>query len=755
MTGEAKAILADDGPADDAPAVADVLLPVAIEQSYSYAVPGGVDVAPGDFVEVPLGTRMAQGVVWETRRGHAGRANLKPVAARLDLPPLSSNTRKFIDWVARWTLSPRGMVLRMAIGGALHIGPEPVRVGVRLTGSPPGRMTKTRARVLEAAEGGLAFPKSALAEAAACSAGVIDSLIDEGALEAIALPREPVAPVCDPFFERPHLEAAQQDAASALIARVKDAAFSVTLLDGVTGSGKTEVYFEAVAAALAAGRQSLVLMPEIALTAQFLDRFAARFGARPAEWHSGVSARKRARLWSGVALGEVKAVAGARSALFLPFNDLAVIVVDEEHEAAYKQEDGVPYHARDMAVVRGQIETSAVILSSATPSIESRVNAAQGRYGHVSLTSRFNARPLPEITAIDLRVEAAPRGKWIAPRLRDAISQALARGEQALLFLNRRGYAPLTLCRSCGHRFSCPNCTAWLVEHRFRRALMCHHCGHIERRPPLCPACGAEDCLAACGPGIERLAEETALLFPRAKILTLSSDFPGGVARLRSEIEAIARGECDIVIGTQLVAKGHNFPLLSLVGVIDADIGLTSGDPRAAERTFQLLQQVTGRAGRFETAGRALVQTWQPEHPVMRALLSGDSERFYEEETHQRRRAGLPPFGRLAALIVTGKDRASAETHARALALAAHALPPTEGFVLTPAGGLPQPNELTLLGPAEAPIAVIRGRHRFRLLVRAPRASDLQGFLRAWLAAGPPEKGGVRVAVDVDPQSFL
>ncbi len=750
MTEGAKAISADDGAA-----IADVLLPVAIEQSYSYAVPGGLAVAPGDVVEVPLGTRMTHGVVWETRQGHAGRANLKPVAARLDLPPLSSKTRKFIDWVARWTLSPRGMVLRMAIGGALKAGPEPVRIGVRLTGSPPGRMTKTRARVLEAAEGGLAFPKAALAEAAACSTGVIDSLIDEGALEAIALPREPLAPVCDPFFERPALEAAQQDAASLLTARVKDAAFSVTLLEGVTGSGKTEVYFEAVAAALEAGRQSLVLMPEIALTAQFLDRFAARFGARPAEWHSGVSARKRARLWSGVALGEVKVVAGARSALFLPFADLAAIIVDEEHEAAYKQEDGVPYHARDMAVVRGQIEKAAVILSSATPSIESQVNAAQGRYGHVRLATRFNARPLPEIAAIDLRVAAAPRGKWIAPQLKDAMSQVLARGEQTLLFLNRRGYAPLTLCRSCGHRFSCPNCTAWLVEHRFRRALMCHHCGHIERRPTLCPACGAEDCLAACGPGIERLAEEAAILFPRAKILTLSSDFPGGVARLRTEIEAIARGECDIVIGTQLVAKGHNFPLLSLVGVIDADIGLTSGDPRAAERTFQLLQQVTGRAGRFATAGRALVQTWQPEHPVMRALLSGDSERFYEEETNQRRRAGLPPFGRLAALIVTGKDRASAETHARALAQAAHTLPPTDGFVLTPAGGLPKPNELSLLGPAEAPIAVIRGRHRFRLLVRAPRSSDLQGFLRAWLAAGPPEKGGVRVAVDVDPQSFL
>jgi primosomal protein N' (replication factor Y) len=747
--------MTEASPVDENVAIADVLVPVAIDHSYSYRVPSNIPVAPGDFVEVPLGTRMTNGVVWETRPGVAPRSNLKAIAARLDIPPLSPASRKFIDWVARWTLSPRGMVLRMATSAPLRAAPEPARAGVRLAGPPPRRMTPARARVLAAAEGGLAFSKAALADAAGCSSGVIDTLIGDGVLEAIALPPEPVAAGCDPSYAKPALEAAQQEAAGILIERVKSHDFSVTLLEGVTGSGKTEVYFEAVAAALEAGRQSLILMPEIALTAQFLDRFAARFGARPGEWHSGVSERKRARLWRAVALGDAKVIAGARSALFLPFTDLALIVVDEEHEAAYKQEDGVPYHARDMAVVRGQIEKSAVILSSATPSIESRVNAAQGRYGHVKLATRFNAKALPDIAAIDLRTGAAARGKWIAPRLKEAISKALARGEQALLFLNRRGYAPLTLCRSCGHRFQCPNCTAWLVEHRFRRVLMCHHCGHVERRPTLCPACEAPESLTACGPGIERLAEEAATLFPRAKILTLSSDFPGGAERLRTEIEAIARGECDIVIGTQLVAKGHNFPHLSLVGVIDADIGLTSGDPRAAERTFQLLQQVTGRAGRFATEGRALVQTWQPEHPVMRALLSGDSERFYEEETSQRRRAGLPPFGRLAALIVSGKTAASTEVFARALVRAAYTLPPSEGWTLTPAGGLPKPHELTLLGPAEAPIAVIRGRHRFRLLVRAPRASNLQGFLRAWLAAGPPEKGGVRVAIDVDPQSFL
>jgi primosomal protein N' (replication factor Y) (superfamily II helicase) len=742
-------------PKEEGAVIAEVLLPLAIDRPYSYLVPHGPGISPGDIVEVPFGTKVINGVVWEVSNRAAANENLKAIAKRRGLPALGANLRKFIDWVARWTLSPRGMVLRMAIGAALHAWPEPLRVGVRLAGPLPRQMTPARARVLAAADGGMAFSKAALAEAAACSPGVIDSLIDEDTLETIALPPEPVALACDPAYARPVLEAAQENAAFELAARARVRAFSVTLLEGVTGSGKTEVYFEAVAAALAMGRQSLILMPEIALTAQFLDRFAARFGARPGEWHSGVRARKRARLWRGVAEGSVKAVIGARSALFLPFNDLATIIVDEEHEAAYKQEDGVAYHARDMAVVRGQIENCAVVLVSATPSLESRVNADHGRYGHIRLASRFKAKPLPVLAAIDLRTNAAARGKWIAPKLATAISKTLTQGEQALLFLNRRGYAPLTLCRACGHRFNCPNCTAWLVEHRFRQALMCHHCGHTEVRPALCPSCEAPESLTACGPGIERLAEEAAKLFPRAKILSLSSDFPGGAERLRAEIEAISRGDCDIVIGTQLVAKGHNFPHLSLAAVIDADIGLTSGDPRAGERTFQLLQQVTGRAGRFETAGRAYIQTWQPEHPVIRALLSGDAERFYAEEIAQRRHAGLPPFGRLAAIIVSAKDSAAAQIHARALVQAAYTLPPSDGWWLASAGSLPKADELTLLGPAEAPIAVIRGRHRFRLLVKAPRSVDLQGFLRAWLASGPKEKGSVRVAVDVDPQSFL
>jgi primosomal protein N' (replication factor Y) len=730
--------------------IADVLMPLALDTAYSYAVPPALKLQEGDVVQVPLGTRETVGVVWSLREG-AG-ANLKAVTAVVDTLRLPQRLRRFVDWIAWYTLAPKGSALALALRLPEPGRAESMRVGVRATGEAPRRMTPARARVMRVAEGGLLYAKRALAEAASVSAGVIDALVDEGVLETVALAPEPVAETPDPDHGRAVLSSGQREAAAMLAAAVATAAVASTegivagaagkapviLLEGVTGSGKTEVYFEAVAAALRAGVQSLILMPEIALTAQFLDRFSARFGVRPALWHSGIGARRRERLYEGVASGEVGVVAGARSALFLPFARLGLVVVDEEHEAAYKQEDGVSYHARDLAVVRGRLEDAPVILASATPSIETRVNVARGRYKRVTLPERFGGRTLPRIRAVDLRRDSVPPGRWLSGTLRFAVADAVAAGEQALLFLNRRGYAPLTLCRACGHRYECPNCSAWLVEHRFRRALVCHHCGHTERRPEACVACGALDSLAACGPGVERIAEEVAESFPDKRAIVLSSDFPGGTERLRQELKSVADGAFDIVIGTQLVAKGHNFPRLTLVGVLDADIGLTSGDPRAAERTFQLLQQVTGRAGRGERPGRALVQTYQPEHPVMAALISGEAERFYAEETRARDAAGLPPFGRLAALVISGADRGEAEAHGRAMALEAR---PPEGVMV--------------LGPAEAPLALIRGRYRFRLLVKTEREVDLQAYLRAWLARSPKPRGSIKVAVDVDPQSFL
>ena len=727
--------------------IADVLVPVAVDIAYSYRVPHGMALAVGDFVTVPLGVREATGVVWALKRG-AGD-NLKAIRQRNDFPPLPETSRNFIDWVANWTLSPRGMVLRMAVRVLDHGGPERVRLGVRQIGPLPKRMTAAREKVLAALPPGVTIGKSDLVKSAGCSAAVIDGLVDEGTLELLALQDETFAP--NPNFAPATLENSQAAAAEILTAQVAAQAFNVTLLEGITGSGKTEVYFEAVAKALELSGQVLILMPEIALTSQFLTRFAARFGAMPVEWHSGVSPRKRAKAWSDVASGAARVVAGARSALFLPFSNLGLIVVDEEHEAAYKQEEGVSYHARDMAVVRGRLETCAVILASATPSIETQVNATSGRYTYVRLENRFGGRVLPDLTAIDLRQNPPPPGHWIAPVLADDVRATIGRGEQVLLFLNRRGYAPLTLCKSCGHKFQCPNCSAWLVEHRFRRALMCHHCGHVERRPDVCPECAAVDMLTACGPGVERLAEEALALFPQARMLVLSSDMAGGMERMRSDMAKITAGEVDLVIGTQLVAKGHNFPLLTLVGVIDADVGLANGDPRAAERTFQLLAQVTGRAGRGEKPGRGVLQTFQPEHPVMLALLRDDAAGFYAAEIEARQRGGLPPFGRLAALIVSCEDRATAETHAKALARAVHTMPENAGWSFHHGNE----TEVQIFGPAEAVVALVRGRYRFRLLVKATRKTDLQGFLRALIAAAPKVRGNLRVAVDVDPQSFM
>jgi len=722
--------------------VVDVLVPVALDKPYSYRVPETLALAVGDIVSVPLGARETTAVVWADNPKPNPRFDnrLKDIEDKLELPPLKPELRSFVDWVANYTIASRGMVLRMCLRMGEHLGPARERSGVRLAGAPPRRMTRARERMLALLADGMVRHKADAAREAGVSVGVIDGLIDDGALETVVLPPDPIAERPDPDFAQAELSADQSAGATALKATLGKGGYAVTLLDGVTGSGKTEVYFEAVADTIRRGRQSLILMPEIALTASFLDRFAARFGTRPAEWHSELTPRKRARTWRAVADGEVSVVVGARSALFLPFADLGLIVVDEEHDPAYKQEDGVHYHARDMAVVRGHIAKIPVVLASATPSLETEVNARRGRYARIALPERFGGQRLPTVEAIDLRQAPPPRGRFISPLLAEAVKTALERKEQALLFLNRRGYAPLTLCRSCGFRFACPNCDAWLVDHRFRKQLVCHHCGFAMPHPATCPKCQAEHSFVACGPGVERLEEEVRELFVAARVLVLSSDLVASVERMREEFADIAAGRFDIVIGTQLVAKGHHFPMLNLVGVVDADLGLANGDPRAAERTFQLLHQVIGRAGRDAGVGRGFLQTHQPDHPVVRALVAQDRVAFYDAEIELRQRTHYPPFGRLASIVVSGPDRHGTESYARSLARAAP---------------LVEAGEVRVLGPAEAPLALVRGRYRMRLLIKAPRAFDLSAYLRQWLAAAPRAKGAIKCDIDIDPQSFL
>jgi len=709
---------------------------VAVEGPYSYRVPAGMQVSRGSIVSVPLGPRLVLGVVWGSPKDMVAHNRLRDIAMAHDVPPLSEELLKLVDWVARYTLAAPGQVLRAVLRSSEALDPAKPVIAFRRTGLEPDKLTPARLRVLDVLMDDMAWPKPALLGAAGVSASVLEGLERAGAVERLEMAAPPIVQQPDPEAAIPTLSEGQQFALDKILA-LDPQQFGVALLDGVTGGGKTEVFFEAVADTLRAGRQALILLPEIALTNTFIDRFTRRFGTRPAEWHSDMTPVQRAKVWRGVLDGTVRAVVGARSALFLPFRELGMLVLDEEHDGAYKQADGITYHARDMAVVRAHLSNARVILSSATPSVETRNNANVGRYAHVLLTARYAEAAMPNITTIDMRVDGPPKGEWIAPLLAREIFAALDRGEQALLFLNRRGYAPLTLCRSCGHQYQCPDCSAWMVEHRFRGVLMCHHCGHEVRTPTVCGACGAADALIAVGPGIERVAEEASARFPDARRVILSSDM-GSNAQLKQRLAEIERGDYDLIIGTQLVSKGHHFEKLTVVGVLDADLGLAHGDPRAAEKTFQILTQVAGRAGRASKNGKAFLQTYHPDHAVMKAMVSGDREAFYAHELAAREAGGLPPFGRLAALIVSASEHDVAMGYAKKLLSAA---PMAEG--------------VRLFGPADAPIAMVRGRHRVRLLAQSGKDFDLSGYVRFWLGSAEKATGNLRVQVDIDPMSFM
>ena len=703
-----------------------------------YRVPDGMHVEPGTVLVAPLGPRQLLGVAWEPERlptEEVGDNRLRPIVGTLSVPPIRTPLRRLAEWTADYYLAPLASVLRMILPSSSALeGPRQL-TEYRPTGLVPDRMTPQREKALAVLEGRQGTVRE-LADHAGVSDAVMRGLVNAGALEAVAVEADRPLPFPDPDHSPPDLNEEQEEASASLSAAIGKG-FDPILLDGVTGSGKTEVYFEAIAECLRQGKQALVLLPEIALTEPFLKRFQNRFGCEPVAWHSDLRSSQRRRGWRGIVSGEAKVTVGARSALFLPYANLGLIVVDEAHEPSFKQEEGVQYHARDVAVMRGKFEDVPVILSSATPAIETRHMVEIGRYREVTLTHRFAGASMPQIRAIDLTQDPPLRGRWLAPSLVAELEANLERGEQSLLFLNRRGFAPLTLCRHCGHRFQCPNCTAWMVEHRLMARLACHHCGHVMPPPKACPECGEEDSLVACGPGVERIADEVAALFPEARTAIVTSDTIWSPARAAEFVAQMEANAIDIVIGTQLVTKGYHFPNLTLVGVVDADLGLAGGDLRAAERSFQQIQQVAGRAGRGDKSGRVLVQTHDPEAPVIAALVSGDSPGFYSAETEARRDAAMPPFGRLAAIVVSAEDSSEAETIARRIGRAA---PAVEG--------------MAVFGPAPAPLAMLRGSHRQRLLVHAARSLDVQDVIRDWLA-DIDWSAKVRVSVDVDPYSFL
>ena len=704
-----------------------------------YRVPEGMEVEPGTVVVAPLGPRQIVGIVWEEERlptEPVPDSKLRPILAGLPVPPLEIELRRLLEWTADYYCASLASVARMVLSsGAALRGPSTV-TEYRLTGGLPERMTPQRLAAIEALEGEQATLRE-LAGIAGVSEGVLRGLVNQGALEPVTVDCDRPYPRADASFTAPELTADQAEVAETLVASVRRGGFAPFLLDGVTGSGKTEVYFEAIAENLRNGRQTLVLLPEIALTEAFLRRVEERFGAAPVAWHSSLKSTERRRAWRAIASGEAQVVVGARSALFLPYANLGLIVVDEAHEVSFKQDDGVRYNARDVAVMRARFEEIPVILSSATPALESLQMAESGVYEKLVLPSRFGGAELPAIDTIDLTREKPERGRWLAPRLVEALRERLERGEQSLLFLNRRGYAPLTLCRHCGFRFKCPNCSAWLVEHRLSRRLACHHCGHETSPPDRCPECGEPDCLVACGPGVERIAHEVEELLPEARLAIATSDTLNSPDKAAEFVSQVEEGAVDVIVGTQLVTKGFHFPELTLVGVVDADLGLEGGDLRAAERTYQQIAQVAGRAGRGSKPGEVLIQTRHPEASVIAALAAGDRDAFYAVETEARRHAGAPPFGRWAAIIVSSEDEAEAREAAQRIGATRPELP-----------------DVAVLGPAPAPLSLLRGRYRYRLLLNARRSAELQRVIRDWLGAlSFPQ--GVRIGVDIDPYSFV
>ncbi|MGE4612383.1 MAG: primosomal protein N' [Paracoccaceae bacterium] len=717
-----------------------VLTAEPLDRRLDYKAPEG-GVFAGAFVMVPLGPRRVLGVVWGDGEGDYDASKIRAIGQVIDVPPMRGEMVEFLRKAAEYTLTPLSMMLRLATRAPKLGQPASMRKVLRLGTGTPDKMTEARRKVLAVMEeyGGAGFSAAELVALAGVSSSVLKGLLKQGVLVEHAAPRDLPYPKLEAELAGKTLSPDQAKAVETLREAVRSETYSTTLLKGVTGSGKTEVYLEAVAEVLKSGRQALVLLPEIALTVEFLDRVEKRFGHRPAEWHSGASQAERRRCWKAVAEGGAQLVVGARSALFLPFRDLGLIVVDEEHDGSYKQEEGVLYHARDMAVLRASLCSAVVVLASATPSLESWANAEAGKYARIDLHERFGTAELPDMDSIDMRAEAMEVNRWLSPTLVGEMKTRLEAGEQSLLFLNRRGFAPLTLCRACGEQVGCSNCDARMVEHRFLKRLVCHQCGASRSIPTVCPSCEVEGKLAAIGPGVERLAEEASELFPDAQVAILSSDLSETARALKQRIDEIAAGGADIIIGTQIVAKGHNFPHLTLVGVIDADLGLQGGDLRAAEKSFQLIRQVAGRAGRAEKPGAALLQTHQPDHPVIKAILSGDEEGFWKAEAESRLRAGAPPYGRMAGIVVSGENEAKVFDLARYLARNAKAISDIDA---------------QLFGPAAAPVAKIRGRFRVRLLVKAPKGAPMQKAIRAWLAAVkvPPS---MSVRVDIDPQSFF
>ncbi len=725
-------------------AVYGVLLPLIFDDIFDYSSDEKLEL--GQLVLVPFGREEHVGIVYKIgKSANIDEKKIKPIKEVINLPLISHNLILFIEKVAQYNLAPKGLVLKMVLGQKTNQLPKQkvqlLGLNIKNENLNGIRITENRKAVFDFLDNGIEAHKDLIIEKTGVSETVINAMIKSGFLykKEILINEESELQQVN-LNKHVELTQEQQNASDILIKKVNNG-FSATLLDGVTGSGKTEVYFEAVAEALSLNKQVLVLVPEISLTTQWLKRFEKRFGVTPYIWHSEVSIKDKAKTWKAVSLNNAKVVVGARSALFLPYADLGIIVVDESHDHSFKQESLVNYQGRDMAVLRAHLEQIPIVLSTATPDLETIVNVEEEKYDIVKLRKRYAKATLPEIKIIDIKKDKPQKGTWgvsfISPCLVEELKNNLEKGEQSMLFLNRRGYAPLLICRDCGHRIQCPHCTSWLSEHRITGEVICHHCGFKMFTPKRCPSCASEDGLTACGPGVERIAEEVKNRFPTARVEILSSDITTNYKEISEVIRKTSNKEVDILIGTQILAKGHNFPDLTLVGVIDADLGLMGTDLRSTEQTFQLLSQVAGRAGRGEKKGFVYLQTLYPDNLVLDAVIKHDREAFVDIEKSSRLMLKMPPYGKLAAIIVSSTNNEIAETTAYMLGRCA-----------------PHTDNIQTFGPAPAPLNLLRGRYRYRLLLKTAKNVDIQKIIKIWLKM-VKVKSNVRIDVDINPYSFM
>jgi primosomal protein N' (replication factor Y) len=746
-----------------------VALPKPVFQTFSYSVPLHLRerAAPGVRVRVPFGRRREIGILTSIVETPPDRPVKDVLEVLDDGPVLSPALLLLCRWTSRYYAAPPGLVYRAALppgmlGEAQPSGTaELKRQVIVLNAEAPtllereavfGRARRQREafETLEAIGG--SGTVAHLEKHYGYSRSVLGGLVDRGlariTLEAVA--RDPFAGTGEDVELPQHLNSKQNEVLAGLIGRSDQPDPGVVLLRGVTGSGKTVVYLRLIANVLKRGRTAIVLVPEIALTPQTVQRFRAAFGDDVAVLHSALSAGERHDAWRALKAGEKRVVIGTRSAIFAPVPYPGIIILDEEHDGSYKQSDTPRYHARALAAVRGREEGALVVLGSATPSLESWHNATEGRYALFELPERATPHPLPVVDVVDLREVRAtalkagePPQSIVSPQLREAVATRLKRREQSILLLNRRGFSTFLQCPACGKVWSCPSCNVSLTFHRARARLLCHHCGHEGRVPDTCDACGESE-LIFTGIGTEQVEKRVAELFPSARILRMDVDTTGSKGAHGRLLEQVRRGEVDILLGTQMIAKGLDFPRVTLVGVINADVGLNLPDFRAAERTFQLLAQVAGRAGRGDQPGEVLVQTARPHHPALRAALQHDYASFAASELEDREAPGYPPHRRLVNLILSGPSEERVADAAEQVSEDTRALATHNSL-----------EDIVVVGPAPCPIDRIRSRWRWHFLLKSSRPSELGSMIRHLARRHGQLSGGLRLEIDRDPEALL